>query len=262
VSWIDIRDGNPVKEVLAAGGTSIGSFIAANSVEMVEICAHAGSDFVIIDNEHAPAGWQRTQAMLIAAEAAGTVPFLRVSNWSRDLITRGLDSGAHGIMVPQVETAEVAAAAVAATRYGPDGTRGTAGNRRATYGLRMSLREYTEAANASTLVALQIESVTAVDNVDAIAAVAGIDVLFVGLADLSVDLGLTGDWDHPHLVDHVDRIIAACAAHGIAFGVPTPNAELAGHYIERGARFVAALDLPLFARSMHRFFEVTRPSGP
>ncbi len=112
MSWDDIRTGNPVKDKLASGGTSIGSFIRVNSIEIVEICAHAGCEFVIIDTEHSPVGWERTQAMILAAEAAGTVPILRVSNWSRDLVTRGLDSGAHGIMVPQIETAETAAGGV------------------------------------------------------------------------------------------------------------------------------------------------------
>ena len=232
-----------------------------NSIEMVEICAHAGCEFVIIDAEHSPVGWERTQAMIIAAEAAGTVPILRVSNWSRDLVTRGLDAGAHGVMIPQIETVEAAAAAVAATRYGPDGTRGTAGNRRATYGLRMSLDEYTAAANASTLVSLQIESVEGVENVEEIAAVPGIDVLLVGLADLSVDLGIAGDWNDPLVLGHVDRILAACKANGVAFGVPTPGADLANFYIRRGARFIAAGDMALFANSITRFLEEVRPSS-
>ena len=261
MTWNDIRLGNPVKDSLAAGGTSVGTFMRVNSIEIVEVSAHAGCDFVIIDTEHSPVGWERIQTMIIAAEAAGTVPILRVSNWSRDLITRGLDAGAHGIMVPQVETAEVAAAAVAATRYGPEGTRGTAGNRRATYGLRMPLNEYTDAANASTFVSLQIESVAAVHNVDAIASVPGIDVLLVGLADLSVDLGLSGNWNHPLVMEHVDRIIEACEAHNIAFGVPAPTAELATHYLERGARFIAAGDIGLFAQAMKGFLAEVKSSS-
>ena len=132
MSWDDLRDGNPLKRTLASGGTVVGSFVRMSSVEVTEICAHAGCDFVIIDMEHAPVTWERAAAMVIAAEAAGTVPILRVSNWSRDLITRALDAGAHGVMLPQIDTAAAARDAVGATRYGPGGTRGTAGNRLST----------------------------------------------------------------------------------------------------------------------------------
>lgn len=261
MSWDDIRAGNPVKQTLAAGGSSLGAFVRLGSVEAVEICGHAGCDFVIIDAEHSPIGWERTQAMIIAAEATGTVPILRVSNWTRDLITRGLDAGAHGIMVPQVETGEAAAQAVAATRYGPGGTRGTAGNRRATYGLRMPLAEYIAASNSSTLVVLQIESVAAVENVDAIAGVDGVDALLVGLTDLSVDLDEPGNWDHPTVAAYVDRVIAACEGRGIAFGVPVATSAMARDYLARGARFVAAGDTGLFSQSLTRFLEEVGPSN-
>lgn len=261
MGWTDIRDGNPVKDKLAAGGTAIGAFIRTNSLEMVEISAHGGCEFLIIDNEHSPVGWERTQAMMIAAEAAGTVPIIRVPNWSRDLITRGLDAGAHGVMIPQVETAEAAAAAVAATQYGPHGTRGTAGNRRATYGLKMPLNAYTEASNRSTLVILQIESVRAVQNVEAIAATDGVDALLVGLADLSVDLGLDGAWHHTTVLEHVQRILDACDANGIAFGVPATGAEMAADYIRKGTRLIAVGDVPLYAASVKSFFEEVHSSG-
>ena len=258
MGWQDIRDGNPVKERLTAGGTVIGSFVRMSSVEVTEASAHAGCDFVIIDAEHAPATWAQQSAMIIAAEAAGTVPILRVSNWSRDLITRALDAGAHGVMVPQIETVEAAEAAVAATHYGPGGTRGVAANRRSGYGLKMSYPEYVEASNRSTLVALQVETMAAVERVDEIAEVPGIDLLFVGLADLSTDLGIAGAWDDPTLVDYVERINAACRRNEIAFGLPVPNGDLARHWMERGARFVATGDIGVFANAMKAFIEEVR----
>ena len=261
MGWQDLRAGNPVKDGLEAGGTVFGSFVRMSSVEVTEACAHAGCDFVIIDTEHAPATWAQQSAMIIAAEAAGTVPILRVSNSSRDLITRGLDAGAHGIMVPQIETTDAAAAAVAATRYGPDGTRGVATNRRSGYGLKMSYPEYLEASNRSTLVVLQIESRAAVEQVDAIAALPGIDCLFVGLADLSVDLDVPGAWDDPTLATHVERIITACRRNEIAFGLPVPTSEIALRWMERGARFIATGDIGIFATAMRSFLEEVRSSS-
>jgi len=261
MGWTDIRDGNPVKDKLGAGGTTIGAFIRTSSIEIVEISAHAGCEFLIIDTEHSPVGWERVQAMIIAAEAAGAVPILRVPNWTRDLISRGLDAGAHGIMIPQVETAAAAAEAVAATRYGPHGTRGTAGNRRATYGLRMPLSAYTEAANRTTLVVIQIESVAGVANAMEIAAVDGIDVILVGLADLSVDLGLDGAWHHQTVLDEVQKIIDACHANGVAFGIPATDAEMSADYIRKGTRFIAVGDIPVYAKALKGFLEEVHSSG-
>jgi len=256
----DIRDGNPVKERLASGETVVGCFARMGS-EVVEIAAFAGCDFVIVDNEHSPLGWERTAAMLLAAESAGTVPLLRVPNSSRDLITRALDSGAHGVMVPQVETADTAAAVVAATIYGPGGVRGTAGNRRTGFGLRIPLQEYVDAANRSTLVVVQVESVAAVDHAAQIAAVPGIDCVFIGLSDLSVDLDLAGQWDHPVVAEHVDNVLAACTASGVAVGVPVVTSAMGREYMKLGARFIATGDVTVFGRAMQAFVEGVKPSA-
>jgi len=261
MSWADLRNGNPVKDTLQRGGTVVGSFVRMSSVEVAEVCAHAGCDFVIIDMEHAPVTWERAAAMVTAAEAAGTVPLLRVSTWSRDLITRALDAGAHGLMIPQVETAAVTRSIVAATRYGRGGTRGTASNRRSGFGMRIPLDEYVAVANRSVFVSVQVESVAAVSNVEEIAAVEGLDCVFVGLSDLSVDLGVPGDWLHPRLVEHVERVIAACEVGGVAFGLPTPSIEFARDYVDRGARFIATGDVGILAGAMQEFVREVRPSS-
>ena len=227
-------------------------------MEATETCAHAGCDFVIIDAEHSPVSWQQQAAMIIAAEAAGSVPVLRVSNWSRDLISRGLDAGAHGVMIPQVETVEAAQSAVAATVYGPGGTRGVAGNRRSGFGLKIPYPEFVEASNRSTLVMLQIESVAAVERVDEIAAVPGIDSLVVGLADLSADLAVPGDWDNPTLIEHVSQIITACEVNGVAFGVPVPNQAQAARWMDRGARVIAVSDIGMLAQGLQSLLREVR----
>ncbi len=261
MAWNDIREGNPLKETLEIGGTVVGSFVRMSSVEVAEACAHAGCDFIIIDMEHSPVTWERAAAMVIATESAGTVPLLRVSTWSRDLITRALDAGAHGVMIPQVETAAVARSVVAATRYGPDGTRGTASSRRSGFGLRIPLGEYVAAANRSVFVSVQVESVAAVSNVEEIAGIEGLDSIFLGLSDLSVDLAVPGEWHHPRLVEQVERVMAACAANDVAFGLPTPSAEFAKDYVGRGARFIATGDVGIFAEAMVKFVREVKPSS-
>ena len=252
MAWRDIRSGNPLKETLAKGGTVVGSFVRTSSVEAVESCAHAGCQFVLIDLEHSSTSWQQFSALTIAAEAAGTCPIARVSNPARDLITRVLDVGAHGVMVAQVESAETAEAVVAATRYGPDGTRGTAGGRGSGWGLKMSAAEYQAAANAATFVSVQIESRLAAESVEAIAAVGGIDCVFVGLSDLSADLGVPGEWADA-LVAVLDRIDSACAAQNLAVGYPATDPEMARMLVGRGSRFIATADLTQLSHAMSSF---------
>lgn len=259
--WRDIRAGNAVKDALAAGGIVVGSFVRTNSTEAVEICAHAGCEFVLVDLEHSATSWQQVSALTIAAEAAGTSPIARVSNAGRDLITRVLDVGAHGVMVAQVGSAATAAAVVAAARYGPEGTRGTAGGRGSGWGMKMTAAEYQQAANGATFVSVQIESRLGVDNVEEIAAVEGLDCIFVGLSDLSSDLGFTGGWDHPALVSSLDRIHTACDAAGVAVGYPAASPDHARQLIERGARVIATADSTQLGLAMRSFTEEVSEFG-
>lgn len=257
----DIRAGNPLKDSLAAGESAIGTFVRIPAPDAVELCGHAGCEFVLIDMEHSPITWESAAAMVVAAEAASTVPIIRLSRGDRDFVSRALDIGAHGVMVARVETEEEARAIVAATRYGSDGTRGTAGTRRNAFGLLMSLGEFVPAANRSTFVSVQIETVAAVRNVEAIAGVNGLDCLFVGLSDLSVDLDLPGQWDHPDVLEQVALVQDACDAHGVACGVPVPDAALARTFLERGVRLIATGDVGILGRAMRDFVEEVRASA-
>jgi 2-keto-3-deoxy-L-rhamnonate aldolase RhmA len=255
VSWYDVRDGNPLKRLLVEGRPAVGVFVRMPSLEIVEMCGHAGCDFIIIDGEHAPLGWERIAALAMTAENAGITPLIRVSNGTRDLISRGLDSGAHGVMVPQIESAQAARDAVAAATYGPQGTRGTAGNARTGYGMVMGYDEYVGPANEARVVVIQIESAASVENIEEIAAVDGIDCLFVGLTDLSVNLGHPGEYSHPEVEEHFDRVLIAAANRGIPVGVPASDSEMASRYIDRGAALVGTSDTGLFGRSVRAFVE-------
>ena len=127
--------------------------------------------------------------------------------------------------------------------------------------MKIPLGEFTEAANRGTFVSVQLESVQAVRNAPAIAAVPGIDCILAGLSDLTVDLGVAGQWDHSSVVAQAMEIMAACDVHGIAFGVPAPDIGFAARYLQRGARFIAGGDVGLFGRAMRAFVEGVRTSG-
>lgn len=260
MEWHDVRSGNEVKRRLQSGGNVAGAFVRIPAVEIVEMLAHAGSDFVILDTEHTPVGWETLAAMVLAADATGTVPIVRVPSGPRDLVSRALDTGAHGIMVPQIEDAETASVAVTATRYGPGGSRGTAGTRRMGYGMKMGYPEYVAAANDSVLTLLQIETQAGVDSIESIVAIGGVDCIFIGLTDLSVSLGRPGEYRHPDVETAVDRVLSVCNGAGIPVGVPVSNAAMAAEYATRGVRLVAGSDMGMFGPAARSFFEGVQTS--
>ena len=254
--WRDARTGNPLKEAISAGTVLAGSFVRILGAESVEVCAAAGADFVIIDNEH-QAFPDDGVSFVRAAEAAGTTPIIRTFNSNRETITRALDTGAWGAMVPQIRSLEQARAALDATRY-LDGARGLAGNRATGFGLRIPAAEYVAAADQNTFVVLQVEERGGLAAVEEIAALPGYDVLFVGTSDMSVALGRPGDLANPELLDALRRVRDAAIGNGKALGLPVGSVEMAERYIEFGARFVATGDVGLLAGAARTFFAGVR----
>ncbi len=231
---------NELKRRLQAGDVAIGCFVGFPSAEVVELCGYVGFDFVMIDAEHGPITTESAYHMILAAEVAGTTPLVRVPQNVPQVILRHMDIGPAGVMVPQVNSAEEARAVVEAVKYHPHGRRGLAGVRAAGYGVRQTLREYTEAANRETLVIVQIENVRAVERVAEIAAVPGVDVLFVGPSDLAHSMGYPGQMDHPEVQATIDRIVAAARESGATLGTVASSAEAANRLIERGFRMIGA----------------------
>jgi 2-keto-3-deoxy-L-rhamnonate aldolase RhmA len=211
---------NRAKARLREGGIAIGTMISELRTEEVSyVLAAAGFDFFVIDTEHASANWETVQTLSRAARSAGIVPLVRVTDTLYSLIARALDAGAMGVMVPHVETAADAREIVRCVKYPPAGERG--------FGLRGAVTDYgqvsaaqaIEWSNAETLVFAQIESGRALDNLDDIAAVPGIDVLLVGPNDLALSLGVPGELLHPKLQDAYRRVADAANRHGIAGGL-------------------------------------------
>jgi 4-hydroxy-2-oxoheptanedioate aldolase len=194
----------------------VGCFVMAASPTIVEMCGYAGFDFVIIDQEHGPAGTEALENMIRAAEASGTVALVRVPWGERWLIQRALDSGAQGIVVPHVTSVAEAEEIVKACHYPPHGYRGLASTARAGRHGNIALPQHLQNGSDRTTVILQIEDREALPHVAAIAAVAGVDSLFIGPADLSASLGQPGNAAHPDVAAAIDQIITDTRAAGSA----------------------------------------------
>lgn len=207
------------------------------SATSVEIAAQTGFDWLLLDFEHGSGYLGELRAQLLAAGQSSTAAIVRLPSIDPDLVKFAMDSGAAGIMFPYVADADEAARAVNCMKYPPTGNRGVAQVIRATeYGLHW--QSYLAEANDKSLVVVQIETPKAADQADAIAAVKGVDVLFVGPMDLSVNLGYPGDFIQPGFMDHLKHVITACHRHGKSAGILS-RPELVRLHIEMGFRFMA-----------------------
>ena len=201
-----------------AGEKLVGTFVNTGSVMSAEMAGRVGLDWVLFDMEHGVGGWETLLHQLVAVEGSQTGPIVRLPGLDPVYFKKALDLGAHGVMLPSLNTAEEAAQAVSFSRYPPHGVRGVAGmNRCAHFGKK--LVERLETAHENTLVAIQIETKEALENVDAIAAVDGVDVLFVGPMDLTVSLGIAGQLERPEYKAACAKVVDAANRHGKASGV-------------------------------------------
>jgi 2-keto-3-deoxy-L-rhamnonate aldolase RhmA len=198
-------------------------------------------------------GLETLERLMRAAELAAITPVVRVSRNEPDLILRCLDAGAHGVQVPNVNTGDEARKAVAAARYHPLGRRGMAMMRPADYGLTDSWPEYVRVANDRTMLIVHVETMEAVENLDALLAVDGIDVYFVGPADLSQSLGLPGELDHPRVVEVVRQTVTRIRRAGRGPGAYAPDAADALTYRELGAGYLLASMNRLLAGALREY---------
>ncbi|MDB5698923.1 MAG: bphF2, partial [Alphaproteobacteria bacterium] len=226
---------NKLKQALGEGRPQIGFWLALANPISAEICAGAGFDWLLIDGEHSPQSLPLVLAQLQAIAAYPAHPIVRVPSSDPVTIKTYLDLGAQSLLVPMVDTADQAAAIVNAARYPPAGNRGIGGARAARWG---RYPRYIHEANDQLCLIVQIETVRGLDNIEAIAAVDGIDALFVGPADLSASMGHVGQPAHPEVqaaaLDAFRRIRAA----GRAAGILTRDEEFARRSIEHGALIV------------------------
>jgi 2-keto-3-deoxy-L-rhamnonate aldolase RhmA len=230
---------NTVKRRLAEGGVSLGTMVFGfPSAGVVRAAAAAGAEFVVLDQEHTGFGTDTIRELLLAARSTALMPFVRVPAIEYHLIARVLDVGAMGVMLPMVSSAEQAAEIVSAVRYPPRGRRG--------FGLMDTAdRDPTGAAETmhraeeAVLAIAQIETVEGVEAADTIAAVDGIDSLWIGQSDLSNSLGTPGDFEQPAFREAAATVRAACERHGKALAIMATSVEDGHARLAQGFRLVA-----------------------
>lgn len=230
-----------LKKRLRAGETTYGCWLSFSNVNVAEILAGTGFDWVLIDTEHGPFGLEGLQHCLAAFNGSRTVPIVRVPWNDAVRIKQILDLGADGVLVPMVNTVVEATAAVSACKYPPEGTRGFGPRRASDYG--RNIDDYVAQANDGTIVMLQIEHIKAVEDADAILAVPGIDVICLGPTDLSGSLGLLRQFTHPKVVAAVDKVIERASAKGlpVCAGVAFPPPVMKD-WVAKGATFVLTME--------------------
>jgi 4-hydroxy-2-oxoheptanedioate aldolase len=208
---------NRVKRIVREGGLALGTYTGTlASVGVVELIAQAGFDAAFIDLEHVALDFAQVQTLVLACERAGITPLVRTPGLDAGLILRLLELGVPAIQVPHIADAAAAREAVKAVRYPPLGARGLmATSRAAAYGS-IPLEAHMERANREVLLAVMVEDLAAVEQVEAIAATPGVDLVAIGPSDLSRALGVTGQPDHPRLAETIERIARAVAASGNA----------------------------------------------
>jgi 2-dehydro-3-deoxyglucarate aldolase len=246
-----------IKEKLARGDASIGSWMSMGHVSIAEILASAGYDWVVIETEHTAIDVSEVLPLLIAIEGRGAVGLVRLA-WNDPIQCKAvLDSGAAGVIVPMVNTRADAELAVKAAKYPPLGFRGVGLARAQGYG--QTFDEYMARANADTLLVVQIEHIDAVNNIDEILSVPGIDATFIGPYDLSSSMGIPGQLSHPDVVAAREHVLEATLKRGLAAGIhlvhPDRVATDLPACLAQGYRFIALGTDILFlgdsCRSLH-----------
>ncbi|MFJ4152747.1 HpcH/HpaI aldolase/citrate lyase family protein [Streptomyces galbus] len=244
------------REALAASDRPlIGMWVCSGSPLVAEICAGSGLDWLLVDMEHGPNQLESALAQLQAVAAYPVSPLVRAPGLLPVMIKQILDLGAQNILLPMIDTPEQAEAAVRAVRYPPRGNRGI-GSALARSARWNRVADYLVNADEHVSLFVQIESVTGVENAAEIAAIDGVDGVFVGPSDLAASMGLIGQQTHPDVVAAAGRAFDAVHSAGKPFGVNAFDPAVASAYIQQGASFVlVGADVALLARSSEKLAE-------
>ena len=238
---------NTFKRALREGRQQIGLWCSLSHHYSVEVVAGSGFDWLLLDTEHSPNDLESLLPQLQAAAAYPVTPIVRVPWNDKVTIKRVLDIGAQSLLVPYVQNVDEARAAVAATRYPPEGVRGVAGTTRASRFGRV--KNYARRAHEELCLLLQVETREALAHIEAIAALDGVDGIFIGPADLHASMGYTGESANPQMQPVIEDAIRRIRKAGKAPGILTPDETLARRYIEAGTLFTAVgADIGILAR--------------
>lgn len=249
---------NRMKAKLLAGEPTFGVSMMIPSCQIVEMLGRLGFDWILIDREHGAIDLETVELLSMAADAAGLTSIARPRTKRPEEILAVMDRGVHGVQVPHVNTAEEARQVVAAVKYHPLGSRGmAAGTRPADYGFGATPAEYVEAANRETLVCVQLEEETAIQNAEEILAVDQVDVFFVGPADLSQSMGHPGNPQAPAVRAAIDGTFRKIAAAGKIAGT-SAGASAIRQTLERGVLYTYTHVTDLLGTAAGAFFEAAR----
>jgi len=251
---------NRVKRMWEAGQAALGGWLTVPSSFSAELMAQAGFDWLCVDMQHGVIDYQIAVTMLQAISTTETVPFVRVPWNEPGIIMKALDAGAYGVIVPIVNTASEAEAAVRACRYPPRGIRSHGPIRASLYGG----RDYIARADEEVLCIVQVETKESIENLEEILSVPGVDATYIGPADLSLSLGLpaASDHDEPAFVEAIERVLEACKRHKVAPGAHAGNVATARKRLEQGFLMVEMCDdAGSLSRSAAADLKAVRGSG-
>ena len=233
--------GNPFREKLLAGGHVTGAFVAdVREPFVVQVAASAGLDFIVIDMEHGPIGLETASTLCQTARLAGVTPIVRVVASEYAIMCPLLDAGARGLMLPRIETAEQVARAAECCLYPPKGRRGAVLVKGLSDYRGIDLGPFMEQANEELVLIPQIELMAAVENLEEILAVEGVGAVLVGPGDLSVSMGIPGQWEDPREVEVIGRVVDTATRHHVPCGIALGDIESCRRWRERGMRVLCA----------------------
>ena len=255
---------NAILEKFRRGEPSLGIISHLLSAPAIEVLAYTGMDYVLIDLEHSPIGAEHAARLVGVAQGAGLAPMVRVDGIGRSPILKMLDAGAAGLVVPQLETVEQARKLVSYAKFPPLGNRGYCPTRDGGWGsgscYERGMDGYMAEANASTLLIPQCETAGCLEHIEEIAAVEGVDGIFIGPFDLSIALGIPGQFGDPLLTEGIERVRRACAAAGKLCIMYAGSGEAAKRYFDQGFPSVAAgLDIEVLKLAVRGIASAARP---
>ena len=253
---------NRFKHLIAHGGrVPLGCWLVSGSAVTAEAMGCAGYDFLVLDTEHTPIDMAGIAETLRTIEGTPAGVLVRLPWNDPVFVKRTLDAGAQSLMFPFIQAADEARRAVASTRYPPEGVRGVAAVHRASrYG---NVANYQKNAAAALCVVCQIETLDALDRLPEIAAVPGVDALFIGPADLSASMGLLGNMAHPDVLAKLEQGAQACRRLGKPVGIVGPTPEMVAKYVEFGFSWVAlGSDIALMVGRAHEWIAKLRAAAP
>lgn len=238
-----VLSGAEFKKQLREGTPKLGIFVNSHSPTVAEQLAHSGYDWLLIDTQHGPMSYETLSTMLAGVASGGAKSLVRVGGYSdRPGIQQALDMGADGVLVPYINTAEEARQAVSCTRYPTAGTRSVYFPQRSMN--KAGLLGYAGNANANVITALQVETADCIKNMDEIAAVPGVDMLFLGQNDLCMSMGLFEKYEFPHmytspeLAAATDKLIAAAKKNNVILGIFLFGTSRVGEFLDKGFSLV------------------------